>query len=203
MTAGLTQRQVSERARVTQQLVSLAERGDPGIALDVRCRLVAAAGHELGWKLYPVTSVSLRDSGQLLLAQAILRGLSKQLTARLEVPIAVGDLRAADMLITSATERIDVEIERSLYDLQAQLRAAQLKRNSLAEGSPLPVRLVIAVPDSARARAVAASLQEIVRAAFPIPSRQVAGALRTGSPVGGDGLLFVRATPLTSRARER
>jgi transcriptional regulator with XRE-family HTH domain len=201
MAAGLTQRQVSEHAGVSQQLVSLAERGDPGIGLHVRCRLVAAAGHELGWKLYPVRGVSLRDSGQLLLAQAILSGLSKQLTARLEVPIAAGDLRAADMLITSPTEQIHVEIERSLFDLQAQLRSAQLKRDSLAQSDRLPVRLVIAVPDSARARAVAARLPEIVRAAFPIPSRQVASALRTGASLGGDGLLFVRPARLTSRTR--
>jgi transcriptional regulator with XRE-family HTH domain len=203
MAVGLTQRQVSERAGVTQQLVSLAERGDPGIGLDVRCRLVAAAGHELGWKLYSMTGVSLRDSGQLHLAQAIVRTLSRLLTGRLEVPIAVGDLRAADMLITAPTELIHVEIERSLFDLQAQLRAAQLKRNTLAEHSPVPVRLVIVVPDSASARAVVASLPEIMRAAFPIPSRQIAGALRSGAPLGGDGLLFVRDARGTSRTRAK
>lgn len=203
MANGLTQRQVGERAGVTQQLVSLAERGDPGIKLDVRCRLAAAAGHELGWKLYPAAGVSLRDSGQLHVAQAILAALSKQLAARLEVPVAVGDLRAADLLITAPTELIHVEVERSLFDLQAQLRAAQLKREALARDSAHPVRLVIAVPDSARVRSVVAGIPEIMRAAFPIPSRQIAGALRSGTPLGGDGLLFVRTGRPTSRRRER
>lgn len=197
MAAGLTQRQVGERAGVTQQLVSLAERGDPGMRLDLRRRLAAAAGHELGWKLYPAAAVSLRDSGQLHVAQAILAAASKHLTARLEVPVAVGDLRAADLLITAPTDLIHVEVERSLFDLQAQLRAAQLKREALARDSAQPVRLVIAVPDSARVRSVVAGIPEIVRAAFPIPSRQIADALRSGAPLGGDGLLFVR----TSRAR--
>jgi len=201
MAAGLTQRQVGQRAGLTQQLVSLAERGDPGISLDVRCRLVAAAGHELGWKLYPATGVSLRDSGQLNLAQAILAPLSKQLTARLEVPVAAGDLRAADVLISTPTELIHVEVERSLFDLQAQLRAAQLKREAIARDSALPVRLVIAVPDSARARAVVGGFPQVVRAVFPIPSRQIAGALRAGAPLGGDGLLFVRTSRDTSRRR--
>jgi transcriptional regulator with XRE-family HTH domain len=201
MAAGLTQRQVGHLAGVTQQLVSLAERGDPGIRLEVRCRLVAAAGHELGWKLYPVAGVSLRDSGQLHLAQAILSALSTQLTARMEVPIGAGDLRAADLLITAPAELIHVEVERSLFDLQAQVRAAQLKRDAIARDSTRPVRLVIAVPDSARARAVVGSISEIVRAAFPIPSRQIASALRNGAPIGGDGLLFVRAARRTSQAR--
>lgn len=201
MAAGLTQRQLGQRAGLTQQLVSLAERGDPGISLEVRCRLVAAAGHELAWKLYPATGVSLRDSGQLHLARAILAALSKQLTARLEVPVAAGDLRAADMLISAPTELIHVEVERSLFDLQAQLRAAQLKRDAIARDSARPVRLVIAVPDSAHARAVVAGFPEIVRAVFPISSRQIAGALRAGAPVGGDGLLFVRPSRHTSQAR--
>ena len=201
MAAGLTQQQVGERAGVTQQLVSLAERGDPGIGLNVRCRLTAAAGQELGWKLYPAAGVSLRDSGQLHVAQAILGSISKQLIARLEVPVAAGDLRAADLLITAPTELIHVEVERSLFDLQAQLRAAQLKRDILAHDSTCPVRLIIAVPDSARVRALVAGIPEIVRAAFPVPSREVASALRRGTPLGGDGLLFVRTARPTSSGR--
>ena len=199
MAAGLTQRRVGQLAGVSQQLVSLAERGDAGVNLDERCRMAAAAGHELGWKLYPVATVTLRDSGQLTLAQAILAPMSKHLTGRLEVPVAVGDLRAADILITAPTELIHVEVERTLFDLQAQLRAAQLKREVLARDSSLPVRLVIAVPDSPRVRADLAAIPQIVRAAFPIPSRQIAAALRNGTPLGGDGLLFVRPARRTRR----
>jgi transcriptional regulator with XRE-family HTH domain len=198
MAAGLSQRQVGRLAGVSQQLVSLAERGDAGVNLDERCRMAAAAGHELGWKLYPVAGVSLRDSGQLSLAQAILARMSKQLAARLEVPVAVGDLRAADILITAPTELIHVEVERTLFDFQAQLRAGQLKRDVLARDSTLPVRLVIAVPDSSRVRGDLAAIPEIVRAAFPIPSRQISSSLRNGAPLGGDGLLFVRPSRRTS-----
>lgn len=179
-------------AGVSQQLVSLAERGDAGVNLDERCRMAAAAGHELGWKLYPVAIVTLRDSGQLAVAEAILAQMSRQLVGRLEVPVAVGDLRAADILITAPTELIHVEVERTLFDLQAQLRAAQLKREVLARDSALPVRLVIAVPDSPRVRADLAAIPQIVRAAFPVPSRQISASLRNGTPLGGDGLLFVR-----------
>lgn len=203
MSAGLTQRQVAALAGLTQQLVSLAERGDRGIGLDRRCRMALAAGHELGWKLYPVATVSLRDSGQLQLAQAILATLPETLTAQLEVPISNADPRAADVVITAPTELIHIEIERSLFDLQAQLRAAQLKRDALSRDASRPVRLVIAVPDSARARAIAATIPAVIEAAFPIPSREIANALRSGIPVGGDGLLFVRKSAAQARRVHR
>jgi len=200
LNAGLSQRAVATRAGVTQQLVSDAERGDTGIGLEIRCRLVAAVGHELSWKLFPVASVPLRDSGQLELAQAIIRSLPPGISARVEVPVAAGDPRAADLLISGPAELIHVEIERSLVDFQAQVRAAQLKRQELATRASHPVRLVMAMPDSTRARAVVAAIENVVRANFPITSRQVAMALRTGTPIGGDGLLFVRAGRLTTQS---
>ncbi len=72
---------------------------------------------------------------------------------QLEVPVAPGDLRAADLLLASAIEIVHVEIERALVDLQAQLRAAQLKREAIARAQQAdPVRLVIAVPDTRATR---------------------------------------------------
>jgi transcriptional regulator with XRE-family HTH domain len=192
LNTGLTQRQLASRAGVTQQLVSLAERGVIGIGLEVRCALVGATGHELGWRLFPTSTVPLRDSGQLATAEVILRALPAGSTAGLEVPVAPGDLRAADLVITTPGELVHVEIERWLVDFQAQVRAAQLKRGTLSHGSTKPVRLVIAMPDSRQARAEVAAMPAVVRSSFPMQSRDIARALRTAEPLGGDGLLFVR-----------
>src|SRR6185436_12000297 len=119
-------------AGVSQQLASWAELGKGEISLEARCRLAAACGHELGWRLYPVASVRLRDSGQMALAQAIVRAAHPSWRPRLEVPVAPGDPRAADLILTGATEIIHIEIERALVDFQAQLRSAQTKRGLLA-----------------------------------------------------------------------
>jgi transcriptional regulator with XRE-family HTH domain len=192
VTSGLSQKRLALIVGVTQQLVSLAELGDPSVSLEVRCRLSAACGHELGWRLYPVTSVRLRDSGQMALAQGIVREVHASWTSRLEVPVAPGDARAADVLLVGRDEIIHLEIERTLVDFQAQLRAAQLKREALSERSQKPVRLVIAVPDTAATRDRLRPFTELIARVMSAGSRRIWAAIRSGEPLGGDGILFVR-----------
>jgi transcriptional regulator with XRE-family HTH domain len=201
--AGLTQRRLAQRSGISQQEVSRAERGDPGISLAARCRLAAGTGHELVLRLYPTGSVSLRDSGQLQVAEVIVAALHPSWTARMEAPVAAGDLRAADVLLSRSDELVEIEIERSLVDLQAQLRAAQVKRRMLSEGSVRPVRLVLAVPDSTAMRARIGAYPSLLSAALPVRSRQIAAAIRNGHAVGGDGILFVRIGRLTSTTSTR
>lgn len=195
MTAGLTQAKVGRLAGISQTGVSRAERGALRVSLDARCRLAAACGHELGWHLYPMASVRLRDSGQLTLAQAIVAAAHPSWRAQLEVPVASGDARAADLLLIGPAQIIHIEIERALVDVQAQLRSAKLKRQALAERRQLPVRLILAVPDTRTARARLAPFAELISRTLPITSALAWRAIRSGGPLQGDGILFVRAPP--------
>jgi hypothetical protein len=108
------------------------------------------------------------------------------------------DRRAADVVLETPRETVQVEIERTLLDLQAQLRAAQLKRATMAERLGRPIRLVIAVPDTPRNRTIVANHQLLLATALPIPSRRAWASLRSGNPLGGDALLWVRR-PSTTR----
>jgi transcriptional regulator with XRE-family HTH domain len=90
MNAGLSQNRLAALATVSQTEVSKAERGALDISLEARCRLAAACGYELGWRLYPVASVRLRDSGQMSLAQAIVSAAHPSWHARLEDPLRPG-----------------------------------------------------------------------------------------------------------------
>lgn len=193
MTAGLTQARVAQLAGVSQTEVGRAERGIGDHSLDARCRLAAACGHELGWRLYPVATLRLRDSGQLALAQAITDAAHASWRIHLEVPVAPGDARAADLLLDGQGETIHIEIERGLVDIQAQLRAAQLKREALTRGRQHAVWLVIAVPDTRNTRARLAPFAELLTRALPASSASAWRAIRAGEPLGGDGILFVRA----------
>ncbi|HEX5579213.1 MAG TPA: helix-turn-helix domain-containing protein [Candidatus Limnocylindria bacterium] len=192
ISAGLTQRQVASRAGVSQPMVAAAEAGDPGLSLAMRCRLAAATGHELALRLHPVSSIPLRDSGQLKVAQAIADDAADSWRSRFEVPTGPGPMQAADMLLEGVEEVVHVEIERALVDFQAQLRAAEIKRASLAARESRPVRLVIAMPATPAARRLIAQHAGVIKRALPVSSRSIWLAIRGGRPVGGDGLLLVR-----------
>lgn len=200
MNAGLSQVRLAVLAGVSQTEVSKAERGALDISLEARCRLAAACGHELGWRLYPVATVRLRDSGQLGLAQAIMESAHPSWKAQLEVPIAPGDMRAADLVLTGPNQVIHIEIERALVDFQAQLRSAQLKREALAARERKPIRLVIAVPDSRTSRSRLEPFAQLIKQTMPAESRAVWSAIRGAEPLNSDGILFVRA-PRQSRNR--
>jgi hypothetical protein len=117
---------------------------------------------------------------------------------RLEHPVAPGDRRAADLILEGHDEILHIEVERALVDLQAQLRAAQLKRAALAQQFGRPVRLILAVPGTRRSRSVLAGLRPVIAPALPRSSLAVWRSIRTGQAVNGDGLLLL---PPTTRAR--
>jgi hypothetical protein len=96
------------------------------------------------------------------------------------------------MVLDGSAGMVAVEVERALLDLQAQLRAAQLKRVAMAERTGRSVRLVIAVLDTRRNRAIMVTHRTLLAGALPIPSKMVWACLRSGLPVGGDGILWVR-----------
>lgn len=193
MTAGLTQARVAQLAGLSQTEVGRAERGIGDHSLNARCRLAAACGHELGWRLYPVATVRLRDSGQLLLAQTITQAAHPSWRAQLEVPVAPGEARAADLLLEGKREIVQIEIERALVDLQAQLRSAEVKRQALSGSRQQVVRLIVAVPDTKATRARLAPFAELLSRTLPVSSTRAWRAIRNGEPLGADGILFVRA----------
>jgi hypothetical protein len=174
-------------------MVSLAERGLTVPSLDVIRRLAAATGHDLVVRMYPADGVRLRDSGQLQVAETIRAAASPAWRVQLEVPVgAAPDRRAADMVLDGPAGLVAIEVERALLDFQAQLRAAQLKRAAMAERLGRSIYLVIAVPDTRRNRAALLSHQSLVAGAMSVPSKQLWACLRSGTPLGGDGLLWVR-----------
>jgi transcriptional regulator with XRE-family HTH domain len=199
--AGLSQAQVAQRAGISQALVSQVERGRTLPSLSVMGRLALATGHDLSLRLFPADGVRLRDSGQLHLAEQIRGVAHPSWQLRLEVPVAaLPDRRAADVVLSGPIESIEIEIERSLLDLQAQLRSAQLKRAALVERVRREVRLVLAMPDTRRNRAAVDQHRPLLEAALPLASRSVWASLRSGEPLGADGLLWVRVRARPPRA---
>ena len=192
--AGLTQVHLGSRAGLSQPMISRIERGAAAPDLRSMARLARGVGQNLSVRLYPAEGIRLRDSGQLGLAEVIRAAAHPSWRVGLEVPVAAPpDRRAADMVLAGAGAVMHVEIERGLRDLQAQLRAAQLKRVALTERLGCEVSLVLAVPDSLAARQAVAPHSAVLRSALPVTSRAAWAAIRSGAPLSGDALLWVRA----------
>jgi hypothetical protein len=141
----------------------------------------------------PGDGVSLRDSGQLEIVQSIIAECHPRWDHTIEVPIGTPpDLRAAD-LVSQLAEEVDmIEVERAWFDHQGQYRPLQLKREALAERLGRPVNLIIALVDTERTRRALSGLDHILDQTLPVPSRRIWASLRSGTPIGGDGILWVR-----------
>ena len=103
----------------------------------------------------------------------------------LDVPIPLpGDLRAIDVVLSGACV-VAVEVIPRLSDLQATIRAAQLKQRDFGA-----TRLVIVIAGTvANGRAMAES-RPALAAAFDLDTRYVLRALKDGVDPGRDAIVF-------------
>jgi len=166
------------------------EAGDPSVGIATLCRVAAAVGLKVWGKAFPTGTPSLRDTGQLSIAER-LRSLANT-AFRVVLELALGNGRSIDMVFFGSTEIIATEIERLIADLQAQYRSADAKRTELGASHQRPVRLVIAVEDTRRNRAVVSEHSALIRGMLPATSREIMHALRTNGELGRDGLLWIR-----------
>lgn len=187
----MSREQVSRRAGVAPSTVERIEGGELGVQLNTLVAIAAAVNLDIVVMAYPGGAPSLRDTGQLTIANAIRAQAGG--SRRVELEVRAGDHgRAADMVLYGTDEILHIEIERAATDFQAQLRAAVAKRAAIAAGHTRPVRLVLAIEGSKRNRAMIAAHRAIIGTQLPASSREVLRSLRSGRPLGRDGLLWVR-----------
>ena len=190
-TQGLSRLQASRSAGVSPDTVRRVEQGDPGVQLDTLCAVGAAVAIDVVVRGYPGRSPTLRDSGQLEMARLLSSIADSSWRPELEVPAGVHG-EAADLGFFGPHEIIDCEIDRLILDLQAQHRRNSAKRDYLNKHHQRPVRLVMVVEDTARNRAVLAPHLLFIRDVLPAGSREVLSSIRSGEPLGRDGLLWLR-----------
>lgn len=188
---GLSTRTAAARAGVSRSTWVRAEAGSPRTAIATLCAVTDAVGLDLVLRAYPGTRLTLRDRGQLSIAQH-LAGLA-HLGWTIKLEERAGDHgQAVDLVILGASEIVAVEIIRHMNDFQAQYRSAVLKRDWLGHLDRRPVRLVMAVEDLRSNRAALAPFAAIIGGSLPAGSRRVLDSLKSGQPIGTDGLLWVR-----------
>jgi transcriptional regulator with XRE-family HTH domain len=187
----ISDRELARRAEVSRSTVERIKGGDPSVQVETLAAVLGAAGLDLVLQAYEGSTLSLRDTGQLEIAEAIRQAAGPAWHPVTEV--AAGPYgRSADLVLYAAEEIIHIEIERGAADFQAQERSAKRKREALAAGESRPVRLVLVIEDTRANRAAMEPHAALVRSRYPAGSREILAALRSGRPLGRDGVLWVR-----------
>ena len=167
--------------------VSRRERGGSRLFGAERLAVHAAAvGLRASVKLYPVGG-AVRDAAQARHIAAFVARVGRSWTIQFEAPVPIpGDLRAVDVLLARASVRIAVEVITRLTDLQAQLRAAQLKARDIGA-----TRLVIVVAPTNANRRVLSSVRPALIDAFDLDTRRVMADLAAGTDLGRDAIVLM------------
>lgn len=182
---GLTQRQVANALGVSQSDISRRERGRaPRLTGQALARHAAVVGLKASIKLWPVGG-GVRDAAQARYVARFLARVGAAWKVNLESPIPTpGDLRAVDILLTAGPMRIAVEVITRLADLQAQLRAAQLKARDIRA-----TRLVIVVAGTHANREALRSVRSTLVSSFELDARRVLIELANGRDPGRDAII--------------
>ena len=186
--AGLTQRHVAAAIKSSQAEVSRRERGHvPGVGLDRLVAHGAAVGMRVSVKLWPMGG-AIRDAAQARYIAAFVARVGRPWTVTLEAPMPMaGDLRAIDVHLRSADGAVAVEVITRLADLQAQLRAAQLKARDARA-----TRLVIVVAGTYANRTAVAGARETLVHGYDLDARHVMADLAAGRIPPRDALILLK-----------
>ena len=184
---GLTQAQVAAALGVSRDLVGRVERRlVRRLSVEYLVRHAAVLGLKASIKLYPLGG-AIRDEAQALWIAKLVERIGHAWRVALDVPIPLpGDLRAVDVLLTSGASRIAVEVITRLRDLQAQIRAAQLKQRDLGAD-----RLIIVVAGNHANRLAIAAARPTLLATFDTDTRRVLAALAAGADPRRDAVVIL------------
>jgi hypothetical protein len=157
-----------------------------GIGIPALTRHAAVVGLKPYFKLYPAISRPL-DAAQLALFARFKERIHPAWHIQLEVPMPkLGDLRAADAVLTIQGCRCMVEVITRLADFQAQLRSAHLKQRDLNAD-----RLILVVAATATNRRALRLAEAAVKSAVPIDTKRSLSHLAAGIDPGADGLVLL------------
>ena len=186
--AGLTQGAVASALGVSRDRIARVElRRVRNVGVDYLVSHAAAVGLKASIKFYP-TGGAIRDEAQASYIARFVARIGHAWRVMLDVPIPLpGDLRAVDVLLQNSTCRIVVEVITRLRDLQAQLRAAQLKQRDLGAD-----RLILVVAGSHANRVALAAARPTLLATFELDTHRVLASLEAGHDPGRDAVIVLR-----------
>ena len=186
---GLTLREVAAAIGSSASEISRRELGRSSRLTGEKLAVHAAAiGLRLSVNLWPVGG-GVRDAAQARHVAAFVARVGRTWRVLLEAPIRIaGDLRAVDVLLIRGEVRIAVEVITRLADLQAQIRAAQLKARDIGA-----TRLILVIAGTHNNRRALQATRGSLADAFDLDTRRVMADLARGADPGRDSIVVLSA----------
>jgi hypothetical protein len=157
-----------------------------GISVTRLAEIGSVLGLELSLSFHPLGD-PIRDQGQQALAKRFRALVADGWRAAAEVPLpGAGDLRAWDFLLRLGDQRVGVELETRIRDIQALARRIHQRER---DGGVSAILIVLA--DSATNRRMADELREALGVDYSTSPRAILAALRTSRPLPGSGVILV------------
>ena len=187
ISAGLSQVTVARRLATSQSRVSRIERSaHVRASLSELVRHASAVGLRLHVRAYPAERRVL-DQPQVDLLGRLRWRLSAESRWELEVPVPIpGDLRACDARINVGGATVIVEAITRLADVQAQVRAAQLKRRDMNAS-----RLILLLSATETNRRALRAAETALADAFPIRTAAALRSLSRGVSPTADAIILL------------
>lgn len=184
--AGLSLDDVARAAAMSRAQAGRLLRGDIRYpTTDQLSRLCAAVGLDLAMRAYPGGD-PVRDVAHTALLARFRLELHPSLRWRTEVPMPIeGDRRAWDATIQRERDRVGVEAETRLADVQAMQRRIALKQRDAGLD-----RVVLVIADTRANRRAFESAEAALRSQFPLGPREVLRQLRAGRLPEANGYVF-------------
>jgi DNA-binding XRE family transcriptional regulator len=184
---GISQAHLGSTIGVSQAEISRRERGRSRRLVGESLAIHAAAvGMKLSVKLWPIGG-GVRDAAQARFVAAFVGRVGRQWRVTLEAPVPLpGDLRAVDVVLNRGEIRIAVEVVTRVADVQAQVRAAQLKARDIGA-----TRLILVIAGTHANRRELASVRSTLVGAFDLDSRRLLAELAAGRDPGRDGIVVL------------
>lgn len=187
LASGLRQTDVGAACRRSKTWVSRVERGlHAGLTTDDLIVLGASVGLRIRLAAYPAER-AIHDAPQLALLRRFRQRVGTEWSWQFEVPVPiVGDRRAADAVLQRGDLAVLVEAFTRLADAQGQFRAVLIKQRDLRIS-----RAIIVLRESQVNRSALTAAADVVAANFPLSTRTVLAALKSGRDPGANGLVVL------------
>lgn len=187
MDRGVSLRALGAELRLSKSQLSRIEGAATADIGVVRlAEMASALGLELAVTLHP-TGDGLRDKGHQALIGRFRALLPARTRVAREVPFPnLGDPRHWDLLLRLGDQRVRVEAETRIRDVQELVRRMRGRERDGGTDA-----ILLALSDSAHNRRLVTELREALGPGYGTSARMLLAALRGGQPLPGSGVVLL------------